>query len=115
MAPIVLAALSLGHFNVQVPSVQLTEHEPVQVTLQFALVQLTLLEAPTVTSQELPSPHEALHEAPQVPPQFLPAAHCSEQLSLLSLQPAVWVHPVRPEPQPATHSTPTTQKYLAMA
>lgn len=65
----VFQSLSPGHLREHVPSVQLTEHEPVHVTLQVAFVQLTLLLAPTVTSQLLPSPQEALQEAPQVPVQ----------------------------------------------
>lgn len=75
---------SPGHLSEHDPSVQLTEHEPVQVTLQVALVQLTLALGPTVTSQVLPSPQEALHDLPHVPLHESPAAHCSEQLSLSS-------------------------------
>ncbi len=46
---------------------QLTEHEPVQVTWQVAPEQLTLLLGPTVREHSLPSMQEALHDLPQVP------------------------------------------------
>lgn len=76
-------------------SPQLVEQLPVQVTSRAAaFVQVTLELFPTVTAQVLPSPQVTLQEAPHVPEHFWPGAHCSEQLSLFSLHPAVWLHPI---------------------
>ena len=85
----VLAALSPEHLSEHEPSVQLKEQEPVQVTLQVALVQLMLLLFPTVTSQLVPSAQAALHDAPHVPVQLDLFRHCSEQLSLFALHPFI--------------------------
>jgi hypothetical protein len=62
-------------------SVQLTEHEPVQVTWQVEPPAQEMLPlAPRVTSQVDPPPQPMLHDSPQVPEQLLWSAQLSEQL-----------------------------------
>jgi len=66
-------AESPGHFREQVlASLQLTEQEPVQVTWQIELLQLTLPLAPTVKSQVELALQFRLALAPAVRAQLLP-------------------------------------------